>query len=43
MNKNAPSKEMLACIKDCGDCAVKCTQCGTHCLHMGDTHASAEH
>jgi len=43
MNQNAPSKELLGCIKDCGECAATCTQCGTHCLHMGGLHASAEH
>jgi len=43
MTHNAPSKDMLACIKDCGECAAICTQCGTNCLHMGGAHASPEH
>jgi len=43
MTYTAPSKDTLACIKDCGDCAAICTQCSTHCLHMGGAHASAQH
>jgi len=30
-------------MKDCGECATICAQCGTNCLHMGGPHASPEH
>jgi len=43
MTYSAPSKDTLACIKDCGECAAICTQCATHCLHLGGQHASPEH
>ncbi len=38
-----PSPEMLACLKDCGECASMCARCAHHCLHMGKEHAAAEH
>jgi hypothetical protein len=38
-----PSTEMLACMKQCGECAQLCSQCAHHCLHLGDEHASPEH
>lgn len=43
MSHQMPSKEMLACMKVCGECASMCNQCGHHCLQMGGPHASPEH
>lgn len=43
MPHHMPSKEMLACMQSCGDCALMCHRCSQHCLSMGGEHASAEH
>ena len=38
-----PSKNTLACMKDCSECATLCAQTAHHCLHLGGPHASPEH
>jgi hypothetical protein len=43
MPHEMPSREMLACMKDCGECASICAQTAHHCLHLGGDHASPEH
>lgn len=43
MPHTMPSKDMLDCMKTCGECASMCNQCSHHCLHMGGEHAGPEH
>lgn len=43
MPHEMPSREMLACMKDCGECATMCAQTAHHCLHLGGKHATPEH
>ena len=43
MPHEIPSKETLACMKDCAECAIICAQTAHHCLHLGGEHASPEH
>lgn len=34
---------MQACIDACTSCAATCTEMMHHCLHLGGSHAEAEH
>jgi hypothetical protein len=38
-----PNREVLACLRECGECAIMCARCAHHCLHLGGHHAGAEH
>ncbi len=43
MSREKIDQETLACLMDCGECAVACGQTAYHCLQLGGEHASVEH
>lgn len=43
MPTDMSSREMLACVRDCSECASFCEQTSRHCMRMGGSHAGVEH
>ena len=43
MSPELIAPETLACLNECGACAVACGGTATHCLQLGGKHVSAEH